>query len=257
MKGYLPCTATWAYSPQGAFPFALSQKQAQQALADWFQREKVRVKSETLSLHPLYLPVWRFTIGGALTWYSSSKRLQEGAVATLAAGMISPTAAAFEAGKALASSDTQRGTEPIEHNDLLVPANHRLPQELLHGLSALALDEAVPVTPQVIQAGTVEIYQITLSNASLAARHQALERNRERLAARIRGVGSIDVQNISFSTADMAVEAYTLLLVPFWITTYAVQDVTSIVVVDAQSGIVYGQKPASGFKKLLGGLLGG
>jgi hypothetical protein len=52
------------------------------------------------------------------------------------------------------------------------------------------------------------------------------------------------------------IESFKLILIPLWIAHYSDKDTQYTVVVNGQTGVVHGQKPARGLRKLWAWLMG-
>ncbi|MCJ7550223.1 MAG: hypothetical protein MUQ30_11140, partial [Anaerolineae bacterium] len=98
-------------------------------------------------------------------------------------------------------------------------------------------------------------YEVAVGDASLVARRQVLEE----AGADIRIKATMqagDVQNLQTFSRSLSVQSYKLLLAPIWLANYRYGSQTYRVVVNGQTGQVFGEKPPNAIKRALRGLLG-
>ena len=91
-----------------------------------------------------------------------------------------------------------------------------------------------------------------MAEASLDARKQAAERVRETIH-REGGMTS----DLHYNTGDLGIVSFKLALVPVWITEYTLEDHRYRVIVNGQTGSVYGEQAQGGVVGWLGKVLGG
>jgi tetratricopeptide (TPR) repeat protein len=207
--------------PQAILPFAISFDKAQARLNAWFQEKKFKAHAEP---HGLYVPAYTFDIGGSLEW------------------------------RGFKSTNDQRvptsGFETVHYDDMVVPAYKKLPAfapEMRHyDLSAL-----VPYDPRYLADWPAEVYDITMSDASLVARREVLKEIKPRIEAT---TGSIfePVTITGWSTAGMMPDSFKLILLPLWMAHYRVEGKSYDVLINGQNGRLRGQRPPR--KGILGGL---
>ncbi len=242
--------------PQGVVPFAISETEAKVAYREWAQREKWMREAQSSALRGLYLPMWTFEVGGEARWTCAVTRRNSSMAAGLVIGMVSPINGLMEASKALGPGETFNGVEAVLLGDLRVPASHRLPMDLGKVFDDFMLEHLEPYDPRYLADWPAEVYQISVSDASLVARSRALDDCRSRVEIHIDTMVNGESHETYISSAGIAVEYYKLLLVPFWVAHCRLKGETYVVVVNGQTADVRSQKPAGALKKLFGGLLG-
>ncbi len=221
--------------PQAIAPFTIGETAAQQALEQWLRRNGY-VTAPRAGLYGVYFPVWAFDVGGAIPWRCTLVKKQGRSVT-----MVS-----------------RSGTYYLNLDNVPVAASHTLPADLAEELDEYDLKQLQPYNPAFLADWPAEVYHVTMSDASLLARQQF----RETIARQVRInpysiVGeSGRVQNMYFSTAQVSVDTYNLVLLPVWLASYNVEGTTYQVFINGQSGRVRGQEPPSllrGFMKALFG----
>ncbi|GAB4541690.1 MAG: hypothetical protein Kow0063_32750 [Anaerolineae bacterium] len=216
--------------PEGVIPFGLTQLAAYKALQEWLKKEGLRAEARTAPPDGLYLPAWTFDVGGEVQWTGKVLDRQYGRI-----GWVSQT-----------------GSYPIFYNDVVVPASHTLSAALMEVVDHFRLDQLVPYDPACLADWPAEIYQISVADASLAARRKAWEDARRTAATRTR---IHQIQDLSLSSAGMVVESFKLILLPVWITHYRHADEEYMVVINGQTGGVRGEKPRGGLGRILADIL--
>ncbi len=242
--------------PEGIIPFVLTQDEAQTAFREWLKKRKLREEAQTTALQGLYLPVWTFDIGGEVRWQCEVTQRRSGLAGAIGAAAVSPTAGLMELGGALSNQSVRKGEVPVFYNDLLVTASHTLPADLVAELDNFEGAIIVPYEERYLANWPAEVYQVTVSDASIVARQKAVALARRSIGIQIEVSVSGEVQNLHWSSAGMVVESYKLILVPLWLARYRFRDALYTVVINGQRGSVRGQEPPGLVKKLLGGLLG-
>ena len=97
-------------TPDGVLAFTNTQEAAHAAIRAWLTGKRLLAEARTSPPAGVYLPVWTFDIGGEISWhayqnqYQSNRRWQKVSVS---------------------------GQYPVLYDDLLVPASHTLPAELM------------------------------------------------------------------------------------------------------------------------------
>jgi hypothetical protein len=181
----------------------------------------------------VYLPCWTFDLGGQLKWH--------------------------------ALVGEQRGRQTVwtarddiylvYHDDLIVPASHTISKELLDDVLEFDTKALRPYSLDLLADQAVEIYQVSLADASLVARQRALNIAREYVLSH--SLAGQQVKDFQMNSLGLIVESYKLALLPLWLTTYRYKNETFAVAVNGQTGKAAGQVPRSGMQKALAGLFGG
>ena len=223
--------------PEGVLPFAFDAEAASQHVRDWLKQQRFRPgdlgQTAIASPHGLYLPFWTYDIGGEVKWHAL---VQEG------------------------SGNNRRwvprsGSYLVFHNDLPVPASHSLPRDLSAQLLEFDTNALVPYSSDVLAGWPVEVYQISMADASLVARQRALGEARHHIDHR--SLGGQTVKDLTLDSLGITIDTYKLVLLPVWLSSYRYRGQAHAVVVNGRSGRVAGSVPRSGFQKVLAGLFGG
>lgn len=214
--------------PHGLIPFTVSQEQAQQTLRAWFKKlelERVRVTP----LQGLYVPVWIFTVTGAIDY--SYTQQQQG-----------------EYGRSL----VRRHNQAVVYEEGRVPAGRELSKKVAGELDEFDLARLVAYDPRYLADWPAETYSVAVSDASLVARRQALAAIRKRIELDI--VDSYT--DLTISPANLTVDSFKLILLPLWCIHYLIEGKRYEVIINGQTGAVQGERPERGLTGWLGQLLG-
>ncbi len=217
--------------PEGVIPFALNQEKALKAALQWL-KEDVPGR-QTLIGRPtgVYCPVWTFDISGGINWhgleYKNDKWIP------------------------------RNGLKAVYKDDLPVPASHALPKSLAGVMEEFDFKQVMPYDPVYLADWPAETYEISVSDASLVARHRTFTEAR---AAIPRGYFG-QIKDLKLNSMGLIIESFKLVLLPLWIGRYLHQEEKGdekryIVVVNGQTGMVYGEKPSQGLGKLWAWLKG-
>lgn len=222
--------------PEGFVPFQIDDERALQNVRQWLKQQRFRpsdldTRSATISPRGIYLPFWTFDVGGEVKWhcmvvegYGRSARL-------------------------VPRSDTY----VIMYNDVLVPATHSLPADLLGGLSDFDTSKNLaPYSTELLSDRPAEVYQVPLANASLVARQRALAKAQTRIKQNF----SQSVRDVNVASAGLGIDSYKLVLLPVWITGYHYKKRGYPLLVNGQTGSVSGSVPRSRVQNALAWLLG-
>jgi hypothetical protein len=136
-------------------------------------------------------------------------------------------------------------------DDIRVPASPLLPHELREAFATFEFDGVVPYDAAYLADQPAARYDVAVSDASLIARRQVLEtaRRKARIQAEVR---MRNVHRFQVTPANLAVQSYKLLLVPFWLGNYRMDEKVYAVLVNGQTGEVVGEEPAGRIERLLG-----
>jgi DNA-directed RNA polymerase subunit RPC12/RpoP len=235
--------------PGGVIPFQFDEEDAIRQLRQWVAAQhlgKSDVQHAAFARpRPVYFPFWTFNMGGEVRWHGSVPhyRKESGVMAW-----------APRTGSVLAIVD-----------NLLVGASHSLPAALLNAFGApisgasgeqqassltFNFSAVAPYAEKYLADWPVEIYQIPLADASLVARERAFAGAKRRASP---GPG---VVNVSYDSVGISIDTYKLILLPIWVSQVHFKDKVYPLVVNGQSGDVYGKLPQGGLHGLLAGLLG-
>jgi predicted RNA-binding Zn-ribbon protein involved in translation (DUF1610 family) len=209
--------------PDGILPFAIEQKKATHYLVDWAKKKKIKPDDKVQMPNGIYLPVWSFEVGGEIS-YSAQIAVSEGS------------------GSRKIVVKTISDTHPVYATNIPVAATRKLGGVLGNALSGFNLAEAVPYDPRFLSDWMAEVYEISMSDASLDARKKAYDKVRHEVEILLDAQGN--VENLRPSSSNMSVESFKLILVPAWVTSYAVEGKPYKVLVNGQTGAVTGETPS-------------
>jgi Zn finger protein HypA/HybF involved in hydrogenase expression len=209
--------------PDGVIPFAFDQKNAGRCLVNWAKKKKVKPDGKVDMPKGIYLPVWSFDLGGEIP-YTAQIAVSEGR------------------GSRKVVIQTISDTHPVYSANVPVAATRKLGRLLDDALAGFSMAEAVPYDPRFLSDWPAEVYEISMSDASLDARKKVYERTRHELEILLDTQGSIE--NFRPSSSNMSVESFKLILVPAWLTSYAVEGKVYNVLVNGQTGAVTGETPS-------------
>ncbi|MCD4739299.1 MAG: hypothetical protein K8R89_08580, partial [Anaerolineae bacterium] len=220
--------------PEAILPFAVEQPEAKWYFLQWLKEEKLVEEALITTPHGLYLPVWTFDVGGSLAWN----------------GLL------IQADRQGGRRSSQSGEYFLDEDDLLVPASHTLPADLLEIMETFETVELEPYASSFLADWPAEIYEIAVSDASLAARQQTLEKHRSSVQSQLRPnpLSGERIHDLRISSRNIAIYAYKLVLLPVWVARYRYEEQHYRVVINGRTGEVRGQQPLNWFRKLLKGI---
>jgi tetratricopeptide (TPR) repeat protein len=211
--------------PDSIIPMAFNQRQAAQYLVQWVEKRKVTPDGKVPAPLGLYLPVWTFDIFGNIPWSGTVYRDKR--------------------------QVRINGERNVSFNDILVPGAPRLVDLLPKIVSSFDTIAAPAYDARYLSGWPAEAYETAMSDASLEARKQAVERTRQRIQS---DLGSIN--DLNYNTSNLSILSFKLVLVPIWYTTYLFEGRSFRVVINGQNGTVYGETPSQGILDWVSGLLG-
>jgi hypothetical protein len=212
--------------PDSILPMAFDQTHAAGLLAEWLQGRKVLPQGEVPPPEGLYLPVWAFDLVGSLPWNGRMVRNRQEVPVS--------------------------GEKAVQVDSVCVPAATKLAEGLKKLLPDYHLASAPAYDPRFLAGWPAEIYELSMADASLEARQMAVEQVRAMIQAE---EGS--VLNLSYSTAAISITAFRLILLPVWVAGYPFGGRLYQVLINGQTGSVYGEAPRRGMKERLVGWVKG
>ncbi len=183
------------YGVQALIPFGVSRQQALDALHTWLLSLRVAGRVQVTGLRGGYLPAWLFWIG-------------------LPTAVQQPFAG---------PGDFAAAGELI-----VVPACRGLPKAWEAAFGAFDWSQLTAFDPAFLANWQAETYQVSLSDASLAARFAA--RNR---------IHQAGWSGRAISSLDLQIFAFRLALLPFWRATYRQESAENDVLINGQSGQIW------------------
>jgi predicted RNA-binding Zn-ribbon protein involved in translation (DUF1610 family) len=231
--------------PEGIIPFAISQDEAKRGFYGWLKKKKLTQKVKTAPMRGLYLPAWTFDLSGEITWQCYVERNENPSINV--GGMnisFGSSSGSYQRKKVL-----EKGSYPVYEDDVLVLASHKLPLNLLKVTDKFILGEVVPYTEAYLADWPAEVYEISVSDASLVARRKVRDKMGRFLNTRVNARLGY-VHDLQFSTAGVLVESFKLILLPLWLTRYRREGETFQVVINGQTGVVKAQTPQNWLSKI-------
>ncbi len=237
------CDATYSLShtaaedlipPDGIVPFAIDEAAAQKRVDRWLRKQKLRGRA---LVHPLYLPVWTFDVGGAIRWSGYRQTRQSRGPAARQETFQAP--------------EREEGDYAILLDDFPVAACDTLPAALHPLLQGFDFDAVAPFRPEYLASWPAQTYEIAVSNASLAARREAFQRHEKKVRLSLERL-----QQLRLSPAQIDVYSYKLVILPLWLAHYEEGGKRYTVAVNGQTGEVTGEMPPASLGRRLSRLFG-
>jgi hypothetical protein len=223
--------------PEAILPFQFEVDAAGKYIREWLDNLKFRPDDldERAALarpRKVFLPFWTFDVGGTLNW---NAQVEEGY------------------GK-YKTWVPRSGVYLVYHDDLLIPATRAVPKDVLDDLVAYDAKALVAFSADLLSDAAAEIYQVTLADASLVARQQALHLGRSYVQNN--DLAGEAYRDFFINSGGLIIESYKLALLPVWLSTYRYKNELFPVAVNGQSGKVAGRVPRSGWQKALASFFG-
>jgi DNA-directed RNA polymerase subunit RPC12/RpoP len=235
--------------PEGLIPFQVPQKQARQAFQHWFKDEGLQGKVKVTPLRGVYLPGWTFDLSGEVRWQCQVYRDEAPSVDV---GGIQVSLGGSRHSRRLVREE---GSHLVSEDDILVPASHRLPAELLmEEAECFVLKDTLPYDETYLADWPAEVYQISVSDASLVARRVALQKARKFVSTRV-SASLGNVQELQLNSSGIVIESYKLILLPLWVARYRHEETIYHVLVNGQTGKVRAQMPHGRLRRFLDSLI--
>lgn len=210
--------------PDAILPMAFKQREAIRYLVEWVQKNKIEPQGKVQPPRGVYLPVWTFDITGNMPW--------EGTI--------------YKRKKLIPVS----GNFPVLFNDISIPATARQAELLTRIFPKFDLQNAPAYDPRYLAGWPAEVYERTLSDASLDARQQAVQRTKQHIQSQRQ------INDLSYSTTNISVTSFKLVFVPIWITEYLFEDQKYTILISGTDGSTQGETPERGILGWLGNLFG-
>jgi DNA-directed RNA polymerase subunit RPC12/RpoP len=232
--------------PEGLIPFGVSEQEARRAFHGWLEEKDLPGKTQVTPLRGIYLPIWTFDLIGEIRWQCQTYR-DEGIDFDVGGIPVSFS----NRSRTLVREE---GSHPVVEDDVLVPASHKLPADfVLDAVKRFALGAVVPYDEVYLADWPAEVYDISVSDASLVARREMLKEARNAVEARLSATRGT-VKDLRLNTSAVIAESFKLILLPVWVAHYRNQGQEYHVVVNGQTGEVWAQEPRNWLQKLVGDL---
>lgn len=212
--------------PDSIVPMAFNQHEAAVRLVKWVEKHKISPEGKVQAPRGLYLPVWTFDIMGNVPWNGTVYRDKREVPVS--------------------------GEKMVSFDDIVIYSTPKLSELLPKIIKGYALGSAAAYDPRYLAGWPAEIYQTPMADASLNARKQAVERIRDSIYDEVNSV-----RDLHYSTSNLATLSFKLVLVPIWVTEYTLEGRTYRVIINGQSGLVYGETASHGILGWLEDVLGG
>lgn len=211
--------------PDAIVPMAFKQREAIRLLVEWVKKNKIEPQGKVQPPRGVYLPVWTFDITGSIPWqgrvYRNKKWVQES------------------------------GTKSVFFNDVSVAAFSHHADLMIKLLPEFDLQNAPAYDPRYLAGWPAEVYQQTMSAASLDARQQTVQEVQRQVRARYS-----NLEDLSYSSSNISILSFKLVFVPVWVTEYPFENKTYTVLINGANGAVHGETPNRGVLDWFGNLLG-
>ncbi len=205
--------------PDGVIPHALTQRQATEKLVFWVDLYEIKPERKVDIPRPIYVPLWAFDLGGGINYSGEA---------------IQTETQGFRQVQRMVRVNDQY---PVLVNDFPVPASHRTADLVTRILPTFDLSAVKPYDPRYLADWPAEIYDISMSDASLVARGQIAQQYLERVRSEFSYLNQL-----SASSAGMIVESFKLVLLPIWITEIHFHGETHTILINGQNGRVVPDK---------------
>ena len=211
--------------PDSIIPMAFNQRQAATLLVEWVEKQKITPEGKVQAPRGMYLPVWTFDMMGIVPWNGVIERRDQ--------------------------NEPISGEKNVSYDDLAVPSASKLADLLPKIMPGFDTSSAAAYDPRYLAGWPAEVYDLLMSDASLEARQQAAQRVRHEIQSDMR-----NVSDLSYSTSNLSILSFKLVLIPLWVTTYPLGGRDFRVIINGQTGAVYGETNKQGLKGWLEELLG-
>jgi hypothetical protein len=209
--------------PDGIIPFAFDQKHAINAIVTWGKKKKIRPDGRVGFPTGVYLPAWTFDFGGEVP-YTAQIVVED------------------RQSRRKVVVKTITDTYPVLFNDFATPATRKQPKLFEQALMGYKFNAVTSYDPRFLADWLAEVYELSMSDASLNARSKMAERYKDQIRVSLETQYQ-NVSNIHQSSADITIESFKLLLVPVWFTSYSMNGQKYNVLVNGQTGDVHGEYP--------------
>jgi DNA-directed RNA polymerase subunit RPC12/RpoP len=218
--------------PQGVIPMGLEVEQVRKVVKAWLGRgffapDDLALLARDSRLRPAYVPFWTFNATLNAHW---GAHVAEG------------------------HGRNQRwvwrtGERIFFYTDHLQPGTRALPADLLAQIKAFDLSNLVEYKPEYLAGWPAVTYDISLADASLAAREAMIAAAKKELV--FKAAGGAMTRDLEVTGSDFTGQTYKFVMLPLWVGVYRYQGKTFRVLVNGQTGKVVGDKPVDQVKVIL------
>ncbi len=212
--------------PDSIVPMAFNQQEATLKLVKWVEKHQIVPEAKVQAPRGLYLPVWTFDIMGNVRWYGSVYRNRQ---------IVSVS-----------------GDKTVSFDDIAIPASSKLGGLFLKALTEFTFSGAPAYDPRYLAGWPAEIYEKAMAAASLEARSKAVHGVKELIYNEVSGIS-----DLGYSASNLSTLSFKQVLVPIWVTEYSLEGRSFRILINGQSGAVYGETPSRGILDWLNDVFGG
>ncbi|MGD8458109.1 MAG: hypothetical protein PVF83_17160 [Anaerolineales bacterium] len=212
--------------PEGIIPFVVSRDEVEHIIIRWLKNNQVNKIPFFESITGIYLPVWTFDVNGLVKW----------------TGQLSEEDSYYPTS----------GQKLFSFDDILIPACEQQPHEFMEILAGFDSGNILAYSPKYTANWLAESYTIMMSDAAIEAHSQAfmtakrILRKKDELREMI---------NPFFSSAELFIEAFKLILVPVWIGTYMFTNTRYHLTINGMSGDIRGELPPTRLQRFTNWLI--
>jgi predicted RNA-binding Zn-ribbon protein involved in translation (DUF1610 family) len=199
--------------PSGIIPFKIDQRAARERAQDWLMRHQIN-PSGLQPLSGIYQPVWVFSFNGKVTW-------------------------------TYLESDRHDWTLKSDHklivaDNLLVAGSQSLPEDWFSVQNGFNLSDLEPFSLEYLANWSAEIYQISVSDASLHCRWKLLEDLQHEIVQK----QLAPIKDLRINAENLIIETFKWILVPVWLTSFIKNQRLYPLFVNGQTGKITGELPS-------------
>ena len=236
--------------PEGLIPFGVSEQDARLAFHKWLRSTKMRSNAQVSRVRGFYLPTWTFDLVGEIRWRGYVYRDESPSIEVAGLGV------SFSNSRSSRRLVREEGNHLLHEDDILVPASNKLPAELAREEARrYELSQLVPYDEAYLVDWPAEVYEISVSDASLVARGEAIKKARQFVKTRIRSTVGY-VKDLQLNSSNVIVESYKLIFLPVWVARYRYEGQVFHVLINGQTGDVNAQEPRNWLQRLIKGVFG-
>lgn len=237
-----PRAASPMIAPSGVVPFAVGRRNAMQAMQAWLNRrwdfddwQAMTAKGNLQSLAKmkqqligLYLPFWTYD-AQTISDYKGERGNT-----------------ARSGGKLQTKWSSVSGQVSQDFDDVMVVASKACNRDLLEELwASVLMDDVVPYDPQYLAGFRAQRYQIPVLEGFERAKEYMEKKIRDLVRKEIGG----DKQRIGWLVTDHSKISFKHVLLPVWLSSYRYEDNVFLVMVNARTGKVLGERPKSRWRE--------
>lgn len=196
-------------APSAIFPGRISSQVAVTLFDQWRTEHQIPSPDEPIQIQGIYLPVWWFALGGQIHYRYQMKEKNKPAISF-------------------------SGSRPVLCSDIMVPASNHYIDDVQDMIKRLNPDDMTDFKTDYLADWLAETYQISVGDASLKARQLVFQQEKQDARSGIPGAA----EDISYSSHELMVESYQLVLIPGWVGECSISGQTCKLFVDGLTGDV-------------------